>query len=89
MNSEDFPNMLYNEELDCIDAFLVHGGSTTLFARIKGDSLVKFAGVDNSDYRLVFIIDRKGKKKYIKRDKISDEMGVYIRYKNYKPLKEY
>jgi len=89
VNSEDFPNMLYNEELDCIDAFLVHGGSTTVFAKIKGDSLIEFAGVDNSDYRQVYIIDRKGEKKYIKRDKITDDIGVYVRYKNYKPLNKY
>jgi len=89
VNSEEFPNMQYNNELDCIDAFLVTGGSTTVFARLKGDSLIEFAGVDNSDYRLVYIIDRKGERKYIKRDKITDDMGVYVRYKNYKPLKEY
>ncbi|MDD4990587.1 MAG: hypothetical protein PHR83_00010 [Paludibacter sp.] len=89
VNSEEFPNMQYNDELDCIDAFLVTGGTTTVFARLKGDSLIEFAGVDNSDYRLVYVIDKKGEIKYIKRDKITDDMGVYVRYKNYKPLKEY
>lgn len=89
VNSEEFPNMSYNKELDCIDAFLVHGGSTTLFANIKKDSLKEFAGVDNSNYRMVFTIDDKGEITYIKKDTIINLEEVYIRYKNYKTLKAY
>lgn len=39
VNSQDYPNMLYNKELDCIDAFLVYGGCSTVFLNIDGDSL--------------------------------------------------
>ena len=88
VNSEEYPNILYNSELDCIDAFLVHGGSTTVFARIEGDSLKEFASINNDNSRTVYEIDSIGNRKLIRRDTIIDSDDVYIRYKNYKPLKE-
>ncbi len=87
VNSQDYPNMLYNKELDCIDAFLVYGGCSTVFLRIEGDSLKKFASVELSDGLTVSTYDRNGKEKIILTDK-TNEAG-YIRYKNFKPLKEY
>lgn len=30
-NSENFPNLIYNKKLDCIDAFILTGGQTTIF----------------------------------------------------------
>ena len=88
VNSEDYPNMRYNKELNCIDAFLFHGGTSTVFARIKGDSLKEFASVHNDSHRKVYEVDKFGKDKLLRRDKIKPEK-VYIRYINYKPLKAY
>ena len=88
VNSQDYPNMLYNKKLNCIDAFLVHGGSSTVFAKIEGDSLKEFASVHNDNYRTVYEIDESGKETMIRKDKINPE-NVYIRYSNYKPLEEY
>lgn len=88
VNSEDYPNMRYNKELNCIDAFLFHGGTSTVFARIKGDSLKEFASVHNDSHRTVYEVDKFGKDKLLRRDKINPE-DVYIRYMNYKPLKAY
>ncbi|WP_339865077.1 hypothetical protein [uncultured Algoriphagus sp.] len=88
VNAEDYPNMLYNKELNCIDAFLIHGGSSTIYARIKGDSLKQFASVHNDSHRTVYEIDKFGEEKLLRKDKINPE-DVYIRYINYKPLKEY
>lgn len=88
VNSEDYPNMLYNKELNCIDAFLFHGGTSTVFARIKGDSLKEFASVHIDSHRTVYEVDKFGKDKLLRRDKINPE-DVYIRYINYKPLKAY
>ena len=88
VNSEDYPNMRYNKELNCIDAFLFHGGTSTVFARIKGDSLKEFASVHNDSHRTVYEVDKFGKDKLLRRDKINPE-DVYIRYINYKPLKAY
>lgn len=89
VNSQDFPNMQYNKELDCIDAFLVHGGSSTVFARIKKDSLIEFASVHNDNNRTVYEIDKFGKERLLRKDTIIDIENVYVRYSNYKPLKEW
>lgn len=89
VNSEEYPNMQYNKELDCIDAFLVTGGCSTVFANIEGDSLKEFASVHNDNYRTVYEIDKFGNEKIITEDTIIDVNKIYVRYKNYKPLKEY
>ncbi len=89
VNSEDYPNMLYNKKLNCIDAFLIHGGSSTIFAKIKGDSLIEFASVHSDNNRTVYEIDKFGKEKLIRKDPIIDKKNIYTRYCNYKPLKEY
>lgn len=87
-NSEHYPNMEYNEQLDCIDAFAVYGGTTTSFLKIKGDSLQQFAKIDLwGNQRIVAEIDENGKETILKEDSISD--GPYIRYANYKTLEEY
>ena len=67
VNAEDYPNMRYNPELDCIDAFLVHGGSSTIFAKIKGDRLKTFASVHNDLYRTVYKIDADGNEQLIRK----------------------
>jgi len=83
-NSEDYPNMLYNKKLNCIDAFLVYGGCSTVFLRIKGDSLVEFAAVEADNDLRVYEIDNKGNRKLISEKK--DTKLHYIRFTNYKPL---
>ncbi|MBK9557489.1 MAG: hypothetical protein IPO47_17060 [Bacteroidetes bacterium] len=87
VNSEDYPNMLYNKKLDCIDAFLVSGGCSTVFLNIKGDSLKMFASVELSDGLTVKTYDKNGNEKIIKEDK-TNKAG-YIRYQNFNPLIEY
>ena len=86
-NSDEYPNLLYNNELNCIDAFLVYGGCETVFLKLHGDKLVEFASVELSDGLTVTTYDTKGKEKVIYRNK--KIKGGYTRYKNYKPLKQY
>jgi len=86
-NSENYPNMLYNKDLNCIDAFLVYGGSSTVFLKISGDSLKEFASVEAMDGFTVKEIDKNGKEKIIFQD--TTNKAAYIRFKTYKPLKEY
>lgn len=86
-NSEDYPNMLYNKELNCIDAFLVYGGCSTVFLKINGDSLREFASVELMDGLTVRAYDKYGKETIILQD--TTNKAGYIRYKNFKPLKEY
>ncbi|RZL46920.1 MAG: hypothetical protein EOP00_13490 [Pedobacter sp.] len=86
-NSEDYPNMLYNKKLDCIDAFLVHGGSTTVFLKIERDSLKEFASVDIADKINIQIVDTNGNRKYLVRD-MKSNFEPYTRFKNFRPLEE-
>lgn len=87
LNSEDYPNMEYNEELNCIDAFLVYGGCSTVFLKIKGDSLREFASVQLNDGLTVTTYDKQGNEKIIFQD--TTNKAGYVRYKNYRPLKVY
>jgi hypothetical protein len=87
VNSQDYPNMLYNKELQCIDAFLVYGGSSTVYLRVKGDSLKEFASVEAFEGLTVREYDKNGKEKIIYQD--TSNKAAYIRFKTYKPLKEY
>ena len=87
VNSQDYPNLLYNKELNCIDAFLVYGGCSTVFLNLKGDSLIKFASVELSDALTVTTYAKKGKGKIIL--KTATNKVDYIRYKNFRPLEEY
>ncbi len=90
INSQDYPNMLYNKQLNCIDAYLVYGGSSTVFARLQGNRLSTFARVDNMDnYRKVYVIIPSGREKLIRKDKLHDPDDANIRYVNYKPLQAY
>lgn len=87
VNSEDYPNMLYNKQLDCIDAFLVYGGCSTVFLKIASDSLQKFARVESFEDLTVSTYNKKGLEKIILK-----KIGVnesYVRYKNFRPLKKY
>ncbi|MBS1732224.1 MAG: hypothetical protein JST02_02915 [Bacteroidetes bacterium] len=86
-NSDEYPNLLYNNQLNCIDAFLVYGGCETVFLKLQGDSLKEFASVELSDGLTVTTYDSNGREKVIYRNK--KIRGSYVRYKNYKPLKEY
>ncbi len=87
VNSEEYPNLLYNKELDCIDAFMVYGGCSTVFLNIKGDSLKEFASVELFDGLTVSTYDKNGKEKIILKDKTYKP--DYIRFKNFKPLEVY
>ena len=86
-NSDEYPNLLYNKELNCIDAFLVYGGCSTVFLKLQGDKLKEFASVELYEGLTVTTYDSKGKERIIYRNRKVKE--TYIRYKNYRPLKEY
>jgi hypothetical protein len=84
-NSESYPNLKYNKELDCLYAWLVYGGSSSVFLNIDADSLREFARVDAYDnIREVSLISGNGKERIIRKDKAVD--GVHVRYSNYKTM---
>ncbi|MEP6803417.1 MAG: hypothetical protein ABI892_02760 [Flavobacterium sp.] len=87
-NSDHYPNLQYNKLLNCVDAWLVYGGSSTVFLKIEKDSLREFAGVSLDDnQREIYIVDKKGNRKILKKEFVKD-LEVYIRYQNYSPLIE-
>ncbi len=83
-NSEEYPNMAYNKELNCIDAFLVHGGSSTVFLILEGNQLKEIASVHNDSHRTVYKTDKKGNSILISTDTLNPE-DIYMRYKNFDP----
>lgn len=86
-NSDNYPNLLYNKDLNCIDAFLVYGGCSTVFLKISGDSLKEFASVELDHGLTVRTIGENNNERIIFRDK--SDKNNYVRYKNFKPLMEY
>jgi hypothetical protein len=86
-NSTSFPNLMYNEKLDCIDALILTGGQTTYFLKIKNDSLKEFANVDQRDGRIVSkVLDKNGKWKEI--INIKDKPEGFDRFINFNPIEE-
>lgn len=86
-NSENFPNLMYNEKLDCVDACILTGGQTTIFLKIENDSLKEFANVDQRDGRItVEIIDGNGQRKEIQ--SIKDKNESFDRFINYNPIEK-
>ena len=87
-NSADYPNLQYNEVLNCVDAWMVYGGTSTVFLKIDHDSLREFAGVELfDDYREIYLVDKKGKHKTLKKEKI-EGLETLTRFKNFDPLIE-
>jgi hypothetical protein len=87
-NSDNYPNLQYNKVLNCIDSWMVYGGTSTVFLKIDQDSLREFAVVELfDDYREVYLVDKKGKHKTLKKEKIKD-LEIYTRFINFNPLIE-
>ena len=74
--------------MNCIDAWMVYGGTSTVFFKNRPRYFKEIPGVD-----LLMIIERftlltkKGKNKTLKKEKIKD-LEVYTRFKNFNPLIE-
>lgn len=85
-NSEAYPNISYNADLDCLDAHAFYGGSTTSFLRLQGDSLFRFAGVFLFDKeREVIIYDDVGQETKLFHDTLGDPEEVYTRFLHFDP----
>ena len=87
-NSLDYPNMVYNKKLDCIDAWLIHGCSSQAFLKIEKDSLIDFAWVQLSNRIHVYEVDKKGNENELLNDS-TNQFGCYTRFISYNPLIEY
>lgn len=83
-NSEDYPNLAYNKKLDCIDSWMFHGATTTVFLRIEGDELKDFASVDTGDELVVTVTDKRGRTREISRKKMHHD-DIFTRYSTFDP----
>lgn len=90
-NSEDYPNLAYNKTLNCIDAWMVHGASTTVFLRLEDDMLKEFASVGTGADRSgncceleVSLTDNVGVERVVRRKKITED-DIYTRYRTFNP----
>lgn len=87
-NSEDYPNLYFNKELNCINSFILTGSTATVFLRQKKDSLQEFARVEVSDSIHVSELGKDGKMHLIHQEKYSDGFeDFYTPFIDYKPLK--
>jgi hypothetical protein len=84
-NSESYPNLRYNKVLDCIDSWMFHGATTTVFVRLQGDQLREFASVNTGSELVVDLINKDGQTRTILRRKMKDD-DVYTRFENFRPL---
>ncbi len=87
-NSENYPNLRYNAELRCVDAWIITAGCSTVFLKLTpADTLMEFAEVSVEDgIRTSYEIDKNGKMKVLKKEKVSED-HEFERYINYKPVK--
>ncbi|RIJ96265.1 MAG: hypothetical protein DCC44_00695 [Acidobacteria bacterium] len=83
-NSEDYPNLAYNRTLNCIDSWMVYGATTTVFLHLEGGMLKKFATVDTGEELIVSVIGKDGRRKIIRRQKMSLD-DIYTRYTTFDP----
>lgn len=81
---QNYPNIRYNKRLDCLDAFLVYGGCSTIFLKISGDSLKKIASVDLFEGLTITTFDDQDRGTVIRED--PNYEGGYIRFVDFDPL---
>jgi len=90
-NSEEYPNLKYNKELDCIVSYILTGTQSQYFLKLDGDALVPFAYIDTSYeyeelYIYVYEIDKNNNETLLERKKVDFDIMPY--FTNYKPLTE-
>ncbi|KOS07083.1 hypothetical protein AM493_14350 [Flavobacterium akiainvivens] len=86
-NSDNYSNLHYNNRLNCIDAWALHGGTTTSFLSIDADTLHLFASVNVFDGQLeVHRYNKNGKETLIQQKAYNED---FPRFKNFDPLEEY
>jgi hypothetical protein len=84
-NSWQYPNLRYNAELNCVDAWAVYGGSKSEFLKIQGDSLVIEACVEVSEGELIVQSYDHSEKVY-KTIRKPSKLAELSRFSNYRPV---
>ena len=88
INSQDFPNLNYNEKINCINSLAYYGGTATTFLKLTKNKLVEFAQVtlEQDTLRSYKVINGK-EKLLIKRKYITNDGAPF--FSNYDPIDEY
>lgn len=87
-NSSNYPNLGYNPLLNCLDAWIFTGSTTTVFLKLEGDKLIEFASVDDGmTERFIYVNDRNGDKQLLRREKRKGDR--FDRYINFNPVQIY
>jgi hypothetical protein len=87
-NSDQYPNLFYNNKLNCICALSVYSGFTTHFLQLKKDSLAEFAKVDCVDGEVQSYLVKNDKQILLKSKKYDGENDFMITFSNYDPIEE-
>lgn len=86
-NSSDFPNLSYNNKLDCYNSWAFHGGTTQYFLSLEVDTLIELATIYiNGFERELTIYGENGEVSFSKTDSIQEEGFPF--YNNYDPIEE-
>jgi len=83
-NSADYPNLEYNKALNCITSWMFSGTTSTVFLKLHGDVLKEFASVTTGPELVVEVIAKDGKRREIRREKMSQE-DLFTRYETFDP----
>jgi hypothetical protein len=83
-NSANYPNLEYNEKLNCLTSWMFHGTTTTVFLTLEGNRLREIASVNTGKELIVSIVEN-GKTREIRREKMNEE-DIYTRYTTYDPV---
>ncbi len=88
-NSDDYPNLYYNKELNCINSWMLHSGVSTAFLRLRDNRLVQFAGVDLYGHGEldVYTVNKYGHSSIIRHDSTYSDPDRVTPFKNFSPLK--
>ncbi|MFD1605081.1 XAC2610-related protein [Flavobacterium artemisiae] len=87
-NSDDYPNLAYNEKLNCIDALSVYGGTTTTFLKLNKNTLTEFAKVDFDDGKVESYLIRNNVETKLHSETYKGSSDFMIRFINYDPIEE-
>jgi hypothetical protein len=88
INSEMYPNIVYNPILKCMDSWAFHGGTTQSFLNLENDSLVAFVTIGiYGEERILKKYNKQGEVIESKTDSIEND--GFPRYINYNPFEEY
>lgn len=86
-NSQQYPNIIYNEKLKCMDSWAFHGGTTQSFLRLEKDSLISTYTIDVHGNERVLGKYINGEWQILKTDTFQND--GFPRYNNFDPFEEY